>query len=550
MKVVFATDIHESYRNLEKLFRMVEADLYIIAGDLLYLPFRSLQLASCFTELQQLIYVQGLQHKLDGTREHMARGLLDTVSASAELQERAREYLDMVARAQRTMLKKYERLARIFSGAAKPVITIPGNYDMDLSRTALSRWNLHKKTKSVHGITIAGYGGAPVFTPGVPESLRVAFREHFDAQRKLHSEPYGFFEKTEPDLILVHQPPYGYLDRIAAYGCIGSVGIRDFVDRSNVRMILSGHTHEDWGVIFKGGKAFINPSNFGRFVEVNRVKKGGYFAELYLDGKEFCGGMLRQIEGNSIYDIEQCMVRRGKFRLSVLDLKRYRYLSRIKKRQKHIKAIRLFNRIKGFFQKHETVATRRRILQLEAVLHEPEAEKLDLAVHLLGSLNFGMAEDVSDVDVVLYFRDPGLQAPDDEKHPEPGVIGTRLEQLKASGLELSICDCLNLAQIEAAIAREDTESIVLQRFIFYSSTCRCVNPRPIKEIEKMLLGKEDFRYTVEHELEEAFRMIISSFRHAFSFRKYQERLKGKGMNVPPYIEELIWEYLEQKSRSA
>jgi hypothetical protein len=43
-------------------------------------------------------------------------------------------------------------------------------------------------------------------------------------------------------------------------------------------------------------------------------------------------------------------------------------------------------------------------------------------------------------------------------------------------------------------------------------------------------------------------MLISSFRHAYSFRKYQERLREKGMTVPPYIEELIWQYLQQVER--
>ena len=50
-------------------------------------------------------------------------------------------------------------------------------------------------------------------------------------------------------------------------------------------MVLSGHMHEDWGAMFRDGKVFINPSNFGRFVEIKRIKRGGYFAEFFIEEK-------------------------------------------------------------------------------------------------------------------------------------------------------------------------------------------------------------------------------------------------------------------------
>ena len=171
-----------------------------------------------------------------------------------------------------------------------------------------------------------------------------------------------------------------------------------------------------------------------------------------------------------------------------------------------------------------------------------------MAFHLLGSLNFGMAEDTSDVDAVLYFRDQALQAPDDASCPVPDYVQEKIETCKAAGLVVSICDCLNLAQIEAAIQREDVESLVLQRFIFYATTCRCVNGRVIREVEHLFANNEWLRSKVEQELAQYFRMLISSFRHAYSFRKYQQRLREKGMTVPPYIEELIWQYLQRTEK--
>jgi Icc-related predicted phosphoesterase len=548
MKIIFASDIHEAYTNLSRLFRDTEADLYIIAADLIYCAFSSWEKAARFTEMQQQIFSLGISRGITGTREDIAQALTVHPSAADHDKTLAHEYLAMVAEAQRTMLKKYQRMAQIFSSSGKPaIITIPGNYDMDLSLTALAPWDLHKKTLQINGIKISGYGGAPVFTPGIPENLQVKFNERLD-NAKLVSEPYRFFQQEAPDVMLVHHPPYGYLDRLAAYGNIGSIGLRDFVDQNDVRIILSGHMHEDWGAIFKQGKIFINPSNFGRVIEIKRIKKGGYFMEFQMEGKEFTGGTLRQIEGGAVFDIEKCILRNGKFRLQVTDLKRYRYLSKITRREKHIRAIRIFNRLRGFFQKYETPASSSRIEALLKLTEALDKAGHEVAFHLLGSLNFGMAEETSDVDAVLYFRDPQLKAPDDVSHPVPDYVREQLAALKAQGLVVSICDCLNLAGIEQAIGREDVESLLLQRFIFYASTCRCINGRVIREVEHMLATRDWIRIRVEQELEQYFRMLISSFRHAYSFRKYQERLREKGMTVPPYIEELIWQYLQQAEK--
>lgn len=544
MKIIFASDIHESFTNLKKLFRITQADLYIIAGDLLYSAFPSWELAAHFNELQQRVYSWGLSHGLTGTRYAMAIRILEDSPAASIEHDFANEFLRLTELARSSMLRKYRRMAKIFIDSGHPsIVTIPGNYDMDLGETALSPWDLHLKTKTIGGVIFSGYGGSPVFTPGIPDNLQVPYNESFSSG-SLKSEPCDFFTSANPDIILLHQPAYGYLDTLATYGSIGSIGVRDFIDRSHVRLILSGHMHEDWGTLFSGGKVFLNPSNFGRIVEIHRVKKGGYFAELMLAGREFTGSILRQVEGKRIYDVEQCVRRSGRFRLLVMDLKRYRYLSNIKKRQKHIRAIRLFNTLRGFFQLHETEASRTRITALEDFCLDLASCGHEIAFHLLGSLNFGMATDTSDLDTVLYFRDPDLTVADDVSYAVPDYVSCRLEGLKARGLEVSICDCLNLARIEEAIKQEDVRNMLLQRFIFYYGTCRCVNAHLIKEVENLLTDKQPFRFLVEGELAEVFRMMISSFRHYYSFKKYQVRLQEKGMTVPPYIEERIWEYLE------
>jgi Icc-related predicted phosphoesterase len=546
MKIIYASDIHESLKSLANLLKLTDADVYIIAGDLLYCAFNANQTAWEFAELQQMIFSWGKSRGLEGTREDMAHNILqDRFSSEAE-KSQAQEFLAMAALAHRTMLKKYERIERIFTSSGKELIfTIPGNYDMDLSRTALKRWNLHKSSFQLNGLKISGYGGAKVFTPGIPEKLQVPFAEHFENKR-LYSEPYLFFSQEKPDIILVHHPPYGQLDTLDTYGSIGSIGIRDFVDQSNVSIVLSGHMHEDWGGLFRDGKIFLNPSNFGRVVEIKRVKKGGYFIEFLLEGKDFVSGDLKQIENERIYDVEHYFKKEGKFRSVIMDLRRYRYLSGIRKRERHIQSIRNFNRIRGFFQKYETQATQARIQELLQFTRSLKKEGHEIAFHLLGSLNFGMAEAASDVDIVLYFRDPKIHVQDDEAYPIPNFVQQRIGWLKDQAINLSVCDCLNLTKIEETIHSEDAKSLLLQRFIFYDTICRCVNGQFIKQVENLFIQKGDFRLRVEQELEQYFRMIISTFRHAYSFKKYQMRLQEKGMKVPPYIQEVMWQYLKYR----
>src|SRR5690606_32093000 len=125
-------------------------------------------------------------------------------------------------RASRTMKEKYgmiEDLIRKYGNAASFVL--PGNYDIDLRYTALSSRNLHKNTLYLENLTLAGYGGAPIATSGIPEKLAVPYQE---AGRgvEFYSEPYDFFVEVEPDILVLHNPAYGYFDRIPTLGHVGS----------------------------------------------------------------------------------------------------------------------------------------------------------------------------------------------------------------------------------------------------------------------------------------------------------------------------------------
>ena len=46
----------------------------------------------------------------------------------------------------------------------------------------------------------------------------------------------------------------------------------------------------------------------GRFVEIDRVKKGGYFFDFFIEDGQFLVGTLRRLEGSRIYDLADYIV--------------------------------------------------------------------------------------------------------------------------------------------------------------------------------------------------------------------------------------------------
>ena len=55
MRVIFASDVHQAFRQVDELLKKTKADLYIIAGDLVSRAFFRYQTAWRFMELQQIL---------------------------------------------------------------------------------------------------------------------------------------------------------------------------------------------------------------------------------------------------------------------------------------------------------------------------------------------------------------------------------------------------------------------------------------------------------------------------------------------------------------
>jgi uncharacterized protein len=307
MTVVYLTDIHDNFAGVSSVLNQTEADLYILSGDLTYHCFGTDEALFRFIELQEKIRVlAGKSDDIQATL-HFAEQAKDGLTPDALSAAEGEEYLKLAAEAHQELLRKYQTMNKAIVATQKKCFIIPGNYDIALPGTAVAPYSLHEKSETLEGIKFAGYGSAPIFTPGIPEELTVEFEER-GTGNALVSKPMDFMRREKADVFVLHNPPYGTLDKLPRYGHCGSQGLRQAVDEVAPRLVLSGHVHESFGLMKLGQSYFLNPSNFGSVEAMEGKQPGGYFSTFQLqadtDGQKFLRDVTwKRLVGGSIIDI-------------------------------------------------------------------------------------------------------------------------------------------------------------------------------------------------------------------------------------------------------
>jgi Icc-related predicted phosphoesterase len=83
MKIIYVTDIHGAFERVQTLLSETLADVYIIAGDLIDIPFYNMSTAINYHELQS--YFHGLRVRMQKENmviEDFVDELLDTPNIS------------------------------------------------------------------------------------------------------------------------------------------------------------------------------------------------------------------------------------------------------------------------------------------------------------------------------------------------------------------------------------------------------------------------------------------------------------------------------------
>ena len=207
--------------------------------------------------------------------------------------------------------------------------------------------------------------------------------------------------------------------------------------------------------------------------------------------------------------------------------------------------IREFNGLKRFFRSHETSVSRQRIKDLKkftSLLGHDE-----VAFDLMGSVNFGQAQEYSDTDIVIYLRcghDEDCEPANCEKMQlyKDLLMNTLVYQYMANPYSVHIVDCINLDQIDREIESGNiTMSTV--RFGFYRSVCRGINRKLLRKYESMVNNNPQTKKMVEESLQDCFSGLKKSSQHSYSFKKYVERMEDEGIRIPANMAGKIHSYL-------
>ncbi len=552
MKIIYLTDIHGAFTRVYEFLLETVADIYIVSGDLIDIPFYSLDTAINYHELQT--FFNGLRRKMDKTGEILedfVDSLIDNPRIDQELHDKAYEYQQFTTRARRVMQQKYKVLENILSiKSNSEIFVLPGNYDMNLRYTAIHERDLHLQWHEIGGVKIAGYGGAETWSAGIPERYIVPYRAGINIPDK-NNEMYSFFKAVHPDIIVTHQPAHGIHDRISWKGPSGSPALRTYCDNSAVKLCLTGHIHEDWGFSFIENTVYLNPSNFGEVTTAKgEVTEGGFFYEIALKGKDISRIQLKKFVSNSIFPVAVYIPEDSGYSEEIIDQERFdalslqeNYDSRTEK-YSHIPEIELFLDIRNFFRRFQTKESEKRMDELEGLLENITKDYTDIAFDVVGSLNMGLSYESSDVDMIIYLRLDNDCSDECVNCTQFNNVMTLLNNYLSGKYSFHIIDCINLNIVEKSIREENYECEVTQRFVAHRAMCRPINYRVIAPVEDLLNKNMEFRKELEGTVRSFFKIFMTTTSHSTSFDKYITRIKTLGVKIPDSINEKIKKYLD------
>ena len=189
---------------------------------------------------------------------HMARNRaadLVVASADADLVIGAGDYCNM--------RQGLDEAMGMLSGITTPLVLVPGNAESaeELTEAVPDGVHvLHGAGMTLDGLRLFGLGyGVPV-TPFGDWSC--------DLTEGAAAELLDRCEGA--DILIVHSPPKGYGDRTSQGMSVGSVAVRDAIERIQPGFALCGHIHDSWG--YRGSIGRTQIANLGpkpHWFEVN-----------------------------------------------------------------------------------------------------------------------------------------------------------------------------------------------------------------------------------------------------------------------------------------
>ena len=542
MKIIYLADVHGDFLRVKDLLAVTDAQVYIIAGDLIDRPFFTEEMAARYRELQSYFFRLQCRMGNEGTdTDDFVEDLLRQTDLPGDILANAREYQEATIRARRVLQQKYKVLESILSLKRNSLVfCLPGNYDMDLQYTSLHNRDLHRHWYYVADLRIAGYGGADVATPGIPRRYAVPY----NADRGM-SEMYCFFKETRPDIVVTHKPAHGVHDRVLPMGESGSLELRRFCEENHVPLCLTGHIHEQWGFEEIEGTVYLNPSNFGEVPEPGgRVSEGGFFYDIETKGRQIARVTLSKLVGSTVHQVAVYTRRKGAWTKYILDPERFGALLRGKnhdQRESPCKDLhdQIKKNMKWFFPGSATDG------ELQAVLGEIKHFASDLkyrfgvrlSADFLGDVHGPDSPDSPPLDIILYLRCGSSPGPPQVQKKDDGRP-TCLEVVEMTRNVLSphpyvrLADWVDLDVVSRSLAERDYECDVLLRFAAYRLAGGRILDDGAGSVERELDADRAFRGEVEgtgYAYMEIFRNVAE---RVDNMKVFETRLRELGIAAP------------------
>jgi hypothetical protein len=139
------------------------------------------------------------------------------------------------------------------------VYAVSGNCDHSGVARLLGEMNISLEGTCVRdgGVVAAGLGGS---LPGPSSTPNEYSEEEID---HILADAAGCAGSSGILVLVSHQPPRGTLnDRLSSGEHVGSVSVRDFIEKNRPAVCLCGHIHEGMGIDRIGETATVNPGPF------------------------------------------------------------------------------------------------------------------------------------------------------------------------------------------------------------------------------------------------------------------------------------------------
>lgn len=208
--------------------------------------------------------------------------------------------------------------------------------------------------------------------------------------------------------------------------------------------------------------------------------------------------------------------------------------------------------LREYFKQYQTKESQRRKNDFVRIGRILQNSGEVISFDILGSVNFGMAEKESDIDMVVYFDCDHLEEITVENCPRYKaykrlILTTLLHEISGRRYKIEIVDVINLNKLKHAIENKIYEDNILSRFVFYRIICRSINRRVVRPLEHQLQDNSEFFAKIEADLSMALASFNRTSHQTLSFHKYMERLKEQKIAIPPSMIEKIIRYTNTTS---